>query len=188
MDQSEKQKMISGDLYLASDPELVRDRERARLLTRLYNETSETEYHRRAELLKSLFGSTGTRLYAEPPFRCDYGYNIHVGEDFYANFDCVILDVCEVRIGGNCMMAPGVHIYTATHPIGASQRVSGLEYGKPVRIGDNVWIGGRAVINPGVTIGDNVVIASGTVVVRDIPDSVVVAGNPSRILRRVDES
>lgn len=167
---SEKEKMLGGELYLASDPELASGRLNARRLTRLFNASTETEEAERTALLKQLFGSTGTHIYVEPTFRCDYGYNIHVGENFYANFDCVMLDVCEIRIGDNCFMAPGVHIYTATHPLNARERISGAEYGKPVTIGHNVWIGGRAVINPGVTIGNNAVIASGAVVTKDVPD------------------
>ncbi|MNC32530.1 Maltose O-acetyltransferase [compost metagenome] len=124
--------------------------------------------------------------YIEPSFRCDYGYNIFLGKNFYANFDCVILDVCPVHIGDNCMLAPGVHIYTATHPLDAETRNSGVEFGKPVTIGHNVWIGGRAVINPGVTIGDNVVVGSGSVVTKDIPANAVVAGNPARVIKMVD--
>ncbi|MFX3623417.1 MAG: maltose O-acetyltransferase [Ectobacillus sp.] len=180
---TEKEKMLNGELYLAADPVLVKERERARRLTRLYNQTLETEYEKRTELLKELLGATGKSLYIEPTFRCDYGYNITVGENFYANFDCVILDVCSVRIGDNCFMAPGVHIYTATHPLDPIERVSGAEFGKPVIIGDNVWIGGRAVINPGVTIGDNAVIASGAVVTKDVPPNTVVGGNPARVIK-----
>lgn len=122
----------------------------------------------------------------EPAFRCDYGYNIHVGDHFYANFDCVILDVCEVRIGDHCFMAPGVHIYTATHPIRPFERNSEVEFGKPVKIGHNVWLGGRAIVNPGVTIGDNVVVASGAVVTKDVPNNVVVGGNPAKIMKTID--
>lgn len=183
---TEKVKMIAGELYLAGDEQLVKERENARRMTRIYNATTETDYDNRTQLLKQLFGSTGNQIFIEPTFRCDYGYNIHVGENFYANFDCVILDVCEVRIGKNCFMAPGVHIYTATHPLDPIERISGAEFGKPVTIGDNVWIGGRAVINPGVTIGNNVVVASGAVVVKDVPDNVVVGGNPARIIKNIE--
>lgn len=183
---SEKEKMIRGELYLAGDEELVRDRERARRLTRLYNQTVETDYKERTSLLQSLFGSFGEGGYIEPSFKCDYGYNIHVGSRFYANFDCVMLDVCEIRIGDDCFLAPGVHIYTATHPLDPIERSSGAEFGKPVTIGDRVWIGGRAVINPGVTIGNNVVVASGAVVTKDVPDNVVVGGNPARIIKTID--
>lgn len=183
---TEKEKMLAGELYLASDPQLTKDRENARKLTRLLNQTIETEYEKRVELLKQLFGSTGENIYIEPTFRCDYGYNIHVGNNFYANFDCIILDVCEVHIGENCFIAPGVHIYTATHPLNPFERVSGAEFGKPVTIGNNVWIGGRAIINPGITIGDNVVIASGAVVTKDVPNNVVVGGNPAKIIKTID--
>ncbi|WP_257350752.1 maltose acetyltransferase domain-containing protein [Pseudalkalibacillus decolorationis] len=182
---SEKEKMLNGELYVAWDEELTKDRELARQLTRLFNETIETEYGRRTELLKELLGSTGTVVNIEPSFKCDYGFNIHVGENFYANFDCVILDVCEVRFGDNCMLGPGVHIYTATHPLNAVERNTGREYGKPVVIGNNVWIGGKAVITPGVRIGDDVVIASGAVVTKDVPANVVVGGNPAKIIKQL---
>lgn len=182
---TEKEKMINGELYLAADSQLVKDRLNARKLTRLFNESHENEDNLRTSLIKELFGTTGDNLYIEPTFRCDYGYNIHVGENFYANFDSVFLDVCEIRIGKNCFIAPGVHIYTATHPLDAAERISGVEFGKPVNIGDNVWIGGRAVINPGVNIGNNVVIASGAVVTKDVPDNVVVGGNPARIIKEI---
>ncbi|WP_047982325.1 maltose O-acetyltransferase [Ornithinibacillus contaminans] len=183
---TEKEKMIRGELYNPSDSVLIQDRLQARKMTRLYNQTIETEMDKGAELLKKFFGSTGEHIYIEPTFRCDYGYNIHVGENFYANFDCVMLDVCEIRIGDNCMMAPGVHIYTATHPIDPIERNSGVELGKPVTVGDNVWIGGRAVINPGVTIGNNVVIASGAVVTKDVADNVVVGGNPAKVIKIIE--
>jgi len=182
---TEKEKMINSELYLAGDAELVKEREIARRLTREFNTTTETESSKRESILKQLFGSTGESLYIEPTFRCDYGYNIHVGQNFYANFDCVILDVCPVKIGVNCFMAPGVHIYTATHPLDPIERASGVEFGKPVTIGDNVWLGGRAIINPGVTIGDNVVVASGAVVTKDVPNNVVVGGNPARVLKEI---
>jgi maltose O-acetyltransferase len=185
---TEKEKMIKGENYLASDQELVNDRKNARRLTREYNLTTETEIDKRTTILKQLFGTTGDSLYIEPTFRCDYGFNVHVGDNFYANFDCVILDVCPVHIGKNCFMAPGVHIYTATHPLDPIERASGVEYGKPVTIGDNVWLGGRAIINPGVKIGDNVVVASGAVVTKDVPNNVVVGGNPARIIKEIGES
>ncbi|WP_281391322.1 maltose acetyltransferase domain-containing protein [Alkalicella caledoniensis] len=177
--------MLAGELYNPGDKELSSDRQIARGKVRLFNQSLESEVDKRTEMLKNLFGSTKENIFIEPNFRCDYGYNIHVGENFYANFDCVILDVCEVRIGDNCMLAPGVHIYTAAHPLDPHQRNSGVEFGKPVNIGDNVWIGGRAVINPGVTIGNNVVIASGAVVVKDTPDNVVVGGNPARVIKEI---
>ncbi|WP_049898725.1 sugar O-acetyltransferase [Halococcus agarilyticus] len=183
---TEKAKMLNGEPYDASDPELVAERERARKRTRQYNATDETAHERRNELLDELLGSTGTDPYVEPPFRCDYGDNIHVGEEFYANFDCVMLDVRRIEIGRNCLVGPGVHVYTATHPIGAAERAEGLESGEPVTVGDDVWIGGRAVIDPGVTVGDGAVIGSGAVVTEDVPDGVVVKGNPAEIVKELD--
>ncbi|WP_221568311.1 sugar O-acetyltransferase [Alkalihalobacillus sp. TS-13] len=184
---TEKEKMLEGEMYNPADPMLIKERENARRLTRLINETTETETEKRVSLLKELYGSTGEEIFIEPIFRCDYGSNIHVGENFFANFDCVILDVCKVTFGDNCMLAPGVHIYTATHPLDPTARNSGREYGRPVTFGDNVWIGGGAIINPGLTIGGNVVIASGAIVTRDIPDNVVIAGNPAKILKEIDD-
>ncbi|MCM3693793.1 sugar O-acetyltransferase [Neobacillus niacini] len=183
---TEKVKMLSAELYNPADPELLKDRINARRLTRLYNQTIETDEEKRTALLKEIFGSTKKNIYIEPTFRCDYGYNIHVGENFYANFNCVFLDVCEIRIGDNCFIAPGVHIYTATHPLNPNERISGIEFGKPVTIGNNVWIGGSAVINPGVNIANNVVIASGAVVTKDVPDNVVVGGNPAKIIKQIE--
>lgn len=184
---TEKEKMLQGELYLPSDKELTEERLRARMLTRLYNQTAEKDDALRHALLRQLFGSLGESICIEPPFRCDYGYNIHVGENFNAHFDCLILDVCRVTIGKNCLMAPGVHIYTATHPVDARERSRCAEYGKPVTIGDNVWIGGRAVINLGIAIGNNVVIASGSIVTRDVPDNVVVGGNPAKIIKYLEK-
>ena len=182
---TEKEKMLAGEMYNPADAQLVKDREYARRQVRIYNETSETEGEKRTQLLRELFGSTGENVYIEPNIRVDYGYNIFVGENFSANFDCVILDVCEVRFGDNCMLAPGVHVYTATHPLDPTERNSGKEYAKPIILGDNVWIGGSAVINPGVSIGDNVVIASGSVVTKDVPNNVVVGGNPAKIIKKI---
>lgn len=182
---TEKEKMLQGEMYDAGDPLLVAERIKARRLTRLYNETTETEDDKRVEILKMLLGSTGERFYIEPSIRVDYGYNIHIGEDFFANFDCVFLDVCKIEIGDNCFIAPGVHIYTASHPLNPEKRNSGAEFCVPVKIGDSVWIGGGAIINPGVTIGNNVVIASGSVVTKDVPANVVVGGNPAKIIKEL---
>ncbi|WP_068786678.1 maltose acetyltransferase domain-containing protein [Paenibacillus phocaensis] len=185
LERTETQKMLAGEWYNAGDAELVAARLRARRLTREYNATREDEQERRSSLLQELLGGCGDDTFIEPTFRCDYGSNIYVGNHFYANFDCVILDVCEVRIGEYCFMAPGVHIYTATHPLDPTARNSGAEFGKPVNIGNNVWIGGRAVIVPGVTIGDNAVIAAGAVVTKDVPKGAVVGGNPAKIIKNV---
>ena len=183
---SEREKMRRGELYDPEDPELVADRTHARETMGEYNRTAPTDRERRTALLEELFGTFGDGGYIEPPFRCDYGYNIHVGSEFYANFDCVMLDACPISIGRNCMLGPGVHIYTATHPRDPEERAGGLEYGKPVTVGDDVWIGGRAVLNPGVTIGDNTIVGSGAVVTSDVPDDVVVGGNPATVVRERD--
>lgn len=183
---TEKQKMLDGELYNAADSELSQEREQIRRMTRLYNQTTESDGEIRVKMLKEMLGSTGDYLYMEPRIHFDYGYNIHVGNHFYTNFNCTILDVCEVRIGDHCLMGPDVHIYTATHPLDPIQRAAGPEYGKPVTIGNNVWIGGRAIINPGVNVGHNVVIASGSVVTKDVPDNVVVCGNPARIIKKIE--
>lgn len=182
---TEKEKMINGQMYDARDPLLTKERKRAREIIQIFNQTKEDYVVKRIELLKRLFGKTGEKIYIEPYLRVDYGYNIFVGENFYANFDCVILDVCPVTIGDHCKFGPGVHIYTAAHPIDPEERLSDLEYGKPVSIGDNVWIGGRSVINPGVTIGDHVVVASGSVVTKDVPSYTLVAGTPAKMIRNL---
>ena len=150
-----------------------------------YNTIKPSDEEKKKEILQELLGTYHPLAFIEQTFRCDYGYNIHVGENFFANYDCVILDVCKVTIGDNCMLAPRVCIYTATHPLDATTRISGLEYGKEVKIGDNVWIGGSAVIVPGVTIGNNVVVAAGAVVTKDVPDNVVVGGNPAKIIKEL---
>ena len=183
---SEKDKMLAGILYDANnDKELIKDRCKAKDICFEYNNLKPSDCENKDRLIKKLFAKTGKQIIVEQNFWCDYGYNIFLGNNFFANFDCVMLDVCPIRIGDNCMLAPGVHIYTATHPIDPVARNSGAELGKPVTIGNNVWIGGRAVINPGVTIGDNVVVASGAVVTKDVPDNVVVGGNPARIIKKL---
>ena len=177
-----------GELYkLNDDKELNEDFMRARRLTRLFNSMTEEQMEERKEIIKELFKSTGENVHVEQTFHCDYGCHISVGENFYANYDCIMVDVCEIIIGDNVLLAPRVGIYTAGHPIDAAVRNEGLEFGKPVIIGDNVWIGGNAVINPGVTIGSGVVIGSGSVVTKDIPDHVVAVGNPCRVFRKINE-
>jgi len=184
---SEKQKMLAGELYLAADPELAVERRRARRLTRRFNQTTEDAIPEREALLRELLGATGARIEIEPPFYCDYGSNIYAGDRLFLNFDCVILDCAPVRFGMNVACGPGVHIYAATHPLEAEQRIKGPELAKPVTIGDNVWIGGGAIVCPGVTIGDNSTIGAGSVVTRDIPPNVLAVGNPCRIVRSASQ-
>jgi len=182
---SEQEKMLAGELYNPNDPELAEARMMARERCHAINTSAPREEKLRRSVLKELFGSGGDSVWLEPPFRCDYGTNIYLGEKVYFNFDCVILDVCEVRIGNYVFIAPGVHIYTATHPLEANLRRT-QEFGKPVTIGSDVWIGGKAIICPGVTIGDRSVIGAGSVVTKDVPVGVVVAGNPARVIRKIE--
>lgn len=184
---SEKEKMLSGKLYIC-DAALRAEAAEARKITTVYNQTTNAEISKRTELLTRLFKKVGKTPYIEPPFRCDYGSNITVGDEFYANFDCIMLDCANIKIGDHVFFGPKVNIYTACHPIYAPVRNQQLEYAKEVTIGDDVWIGGNVTINPGVNIGNNVVIGSGSVVTSDIPDGVVAAGNPCRILRRISEA
>ncbi|SHI07475.1 maltose O-acetyltransferase [Sporobacter termitidis DSM 10068] len=184
---TEKEKMLAGKLYIARDEALMRDNKNARRLTRLFNQTGEDEADQRVAYLKELFGATGENIWIEPAFHCDYGRHIYVGENFYANYDCIIIDVCPVTIGDNVFFGPRVGVYTAAHPIDAEVRATGLEYGKPVAIGNDVWVGGNTVINPGVTIGSNVVIGSGAIVTKDIPSGVIAAGNPCKTLRSITD-
>lgn len=183
----EKDKMISGKPYQAFDKELVAERQHAKEMVFEFNALRPGKGERRREILKSLLGSIGEKFTIEPPFRCDYGYNITIGENFYSNYNLVILDCAKVTIGGNVFVGPNVGIYTAGHPLHHEMRNQEYEYAFPITIGDSVWIGGNVVINPGVTIGRNTVIGSGSVVTSDIPDNVVAAGNPCRVLRKVTD-
>lgn len=180
---SELDKMLAGELYSASDSELVAMRVRARRLCRRFNDTDPDDRAGRARLLGELLGSGGEDAWIEPPFFCDYGTYIHVGREVQINVNCVILDCGHVRIGDRVQIAPNVIIAAATHPVDAAERAKGPEMGHPVTIGDRAWIGAGAVIGPGVTIGGDTTIGAGSVVVRDVPARVVAAGNPCRVLR-----
>jgi maltose O-acetyltransferase len=180
---TEKEKMIAGELYMANDPELTKDRKRAKALCYRYNQQVEDLDK---ATLSDLVGYT-TDAYLEPPFYCDYGYNIQLGANVYANHNLVVLDCAPVIIGDNVFIAPNVVISTAAHPIDAQVRSSGLEFAKPIRIGNNVWIGATVTILPGVEIGDNVTIGAGSVVTRSIPPNSVAVGNPCRVLRSLPE-
>jgi len=182
---SERAKMIAGELYRPADAELVALRRNARRLCRLFNTSTEEQPELRVQLLCELFGAVGPRVEIEPDFRCDYGCNIFAGDNLYVNFGCVVLDVAPVRLGSNVMMAPGVHIYTATHPLDPVERSSGREFARSITIGDDVWIGGHATICPGVTSGDAAVIGAGAVVTKDVAARSIVVGNPSRVIRTI---
>lgn len=184
---TEKELMLAGRLYLASDPEIHRLERRAKCLVQAINNWPEDRVEGRMDLFRELLGSLGEDSWIEPPFRADFGCNTYIGKCFYANYECIIADVAKVTIGDHVFFGPRVSIFTAGHPIDAGIRDTRLEYGKEIRIGSHVWIGGHTVVNPGVTIGDNVVIGSGSVVTRDIPSGVVAAGVPCRVLRPITE-
>ncbi len=181
---SEKEKMIAGELYFSADPELIADRKLAREQMLLINR--EEDQAVREQLVKETFGQVENHVHIEPNIRFDYGYNISVGKNFYANYDCVLLDVCPITFGDNCMLAPNVKVYTASHPLHPVKRNSGLENGAPITVGDNVWIGGGAILLPGVSLGDNVVVGAGSVVTKSFPENVVIAGNPARVIRTIE--
>lgn len=183
---SERQKMLAGELYAASDPELLALRVRARRLAQAYNRTDPDDVQGRADLLAELLGSVGDGVWIEPPFFCDYGENIAVGRSVYVNVNCVVLDCNHVRIGDQTQLGPNVIISAATHPVDARERVKGPEMAYPVTIGNRVWIGAGAIIGPGVRIGDDTTIGAGSVVTKDVPAAVVAAGNPCRVLRSLD--
>jgi len=182
---TQMQKMLAGELYVADDPELCAAHLRAQGLLARFNATAADAGDERRALLTSLFGRLGEGAVLKPTLRCDYGFNISIGERTFVNFDCVLLDCNRITIGNEVQFAPGVHIYTATHPIDAEARRSGVEYALPVTIEDGVWLGGGAIVCPGVTIGENTVVGAGSVVVRNLPANVVAVGNPCRVLRQL---
>jgi maltose O-acetyltransferase len=179
---TERERMLAGELYDPFDPELVRARERARDLCHDLNATREGQRDERRRIARELFGSGGDDVWLQPPFFCDYGTNILLGRKCFFNFNCVVLDVCRVTVGDYTLFGPAVQVYTATHPLDPVLRRD-REFGKPVTIGSDVWIGGGAILCPGVTIGDRSVIGAGSVVTRDVPPGVFAAGNPCRVIR-----
>ncbi|HEV2130443.1 MAG TPA: sugar O-acetyltransferase [Longimicrobiaceae bacterium] len=183
---SERQKMLAGELYNPMDPQLVAARERARDLCQALNATREAEHEERRRMLRELFAAGGDTVWMQPPFFCDYGSNIELEERVFFNFNCIVLDVCPVRIGSFTLFGPAVQIYTPLHPLSAELRRR-EEFGKPVEIGSDVWVGGGAIILPGVRIGSRAVIGAGSVVSRDIPEGVFAAGNPCRVIREITE-
>lgn len=184
---SEKMKMLQGLPYEAWEKELREDRERAKDITFTFNALHPTLRQERSDVLRELLDAQGS-FHIESPFQCDYGYNIHLGDNFYANHNCIMLDCATITIGKNVLFGPNVALYTAGHPIHPQTRATGLEYALPITIGDDVWIGGSCVINPGVSIGEGSVIGSGSVVNKDIPDHVIAVGNPIRIIRKITEA
>lgn len=182
---TEKEKMVGGYLY-QGDRSLAEERLAAKRILEKYNHSDPGDFTHRRELLGTLLGKMGS-AHIESPFYCDYGYNIELGDGFYANHNCIILDCAKVRIGKNVFFAPGVSLYTAGHPLDPALRSAGYEYALPITIGDDVWVGGNTVINPGVTIGRGSVIGSGSVVTKDIPEYCVAVGNPCRVIRRIEK-
>jgi maltose O-acetyltransferase len=183
---SEFEKMISGQMYNASDPELTAMRARVRdLLTELNSTAQDTKTSGRLDLCSKIFGTVAGQLWLQPPFYCDYGRNILIGNNVFINFNCIFLDVAPITIGEAVKIGPNVQLYTATHPLNWQQRREGQEYGKPITIGNDVWIGGGAIICPGVTVGEKSVIGAGTVVTKNVPAGVVIAGNPGKVLKQV---
>ena len=183
---TELDKMLAGEMYDPMDAELVAGRMRARDLCQALNATREAQSDERRTLLRTLFGRGGDSVWMQPPFFCDYGSNIELGERVFFNFNCVVLDVCPVRIGSFTLFGPAVQIYTPMHPFDAALRRR-QEFGKPVEIGSDVWVGGGAIILPGVRIGSKAVIGAGSVVTRDVPDGMFAAGNPCRVIRAVTD-
>lgn len=184
---NQKERMLSELPYKAWLDGLDQERQQCKQKVYEFNMLPPAENEKIPSMLKHLFGKTGENLWIEAPFHCDYGYNIEVGENFFANYNLTILDVGKVKIGKNAQIAPNVSIYTAGHPIHPDSRNTGYEYGIAITIGDNVWIGGNTVVLPGVTIGNNVVIGAGSIISKDIPDDVIVVGNPCKIIRKITE-
>ncbi len=181
---SERQKMISGLPYDPGDPELQADQTAAKHWMARYNAALAATPAERRDLLRQRLGEVGEGAVIRPPFHCDYGYNIRLGRNVFLNFNCIVLDVCEVDIGDGTQIGPGVQILTADHPRNAAERAAGVEFGRPIVIGFNVWIGGGALILPGVTIGADAIIGAGAVVTRDVPAGASAMGNPARIRSR----
>ncbi len=184
---TEREKMLAGQLYDATDPDLIASRKRARTICRAMYDCPPEDADQLQELINQLIGRGGETAWIEPPFHCDYGSNITLGKKVYFNFNCIVLDVCHVEIGDHTLLGPAVQIYTASHPMDAQLRRS-EEFGKPISIGSDVWIGGGAIICPGVTIGDRTVIGAGSVVTKDIPSGVFAAGNPCRVIREIEST
>ncbi|WP_027381663.1 sugar O-acetyltransferase [Chryseobacterium daeguense] len=184
---TEKEKCEKGLLYNANyDQQLINERIAVKDLCQDYNQLKNSYLEGRQNLIKKILGKTRQNVYIEPSFWCDYGYNIEVGENFYANHNLVVLDCAKVIFGDNVFIGPNCSFYTAGHPLDVKQRNEGLEYAHPVKVGDNVWFGGNVVVLPGVTIGNNTVIGAGSIVTKDIPDNTVAVGNPCKVVKNID--
>lgn len=184
---NEKEKMISGHMYDATDKSLFNDRMRCKTLCQKYNNFTYDKTEEKKKLLKQLLGKTKENYWIEPNFWCDYGYNIEIGENFYANHNLVILDCAKVTFGDNVFIGPNCSFYTPNHPLDAETRNSLFEYAFPIKIGNNVWFGGNVTVLPNITIGDNTVVGAGSVVTKDLPENVIAAGNPCKIIRKITE-
>ncbi|MBO6181193.1 sugar O-acetyltransferase [bacterium] len=182
----EKEKMLKGELYNPLDDELINERVKCKLLCQKYNNLAYDNIEERQPLIKQILGKTGNKYFIEQPFICDYGYNIEIGENFYSNHNLTIIDCAKVTFGDNILIGPNCGFYTAEHPLDAQTRNKGLEYAKPIIIGNNVWIGGRATILSGVTIGNNAVIAAGAVVTHDVPDNCLFGGIPAKKIKDIE--
>jgi len=183
---TEKDKMLAGELYNASDSHLKSERSHTRILLKRYNDSTDEQILLRKEILRELIGGYGKRLYVEPPFYCDYGSNISVGENVYFNFNCVVMDSNSVTIGARTRLGPNVQIYAATHPMEYQSRAESLLLSKPITIGEDVWISGSVIVCPGVSIGDRTVIGAGSIVTKDIPSDSFAAGNPCKVIKKLD--
>jgi len=183
---TEKEKMLRGELYRFASPQLSRERARARDLMKFLNACREEEQELQQRIINKLFGAAGDRIFIELPFYCQFGSNIYVGDEVFINFNCVFLDNARIDIGDRVQFGPNVQLYTGGHPLDTGTRRKWLEFAKPIRVGSDVWLGGGVILCPGVTIGDRSVIGAGSVVTRDIPDGVVAAGNPCRVLHAVE--
>ena len=185
---SEKEKMINGEFYRPlEDEELIKDRTRVKDLCFKYNSLPSSKEKERTELIKQIFGKTGEQICVESNFFCDYGYNIEVGENFYINHNCVILDCAKVTFGDNVLIGPNCSFYTPIHPMDAKTRNTFIERAEPISVGNNVWFGGNVTVLPGVTIGDNTVIGAGSVVVKNIPANMLAVGNPCKPIKKIEQ-
>jgi maltose O-acetyltransferase len=183
---SNRERMLAGDQYIADDPDLARESSRAANLTAAFNATAGDDYVGRERILRELLGSVGEGTAIRPPFRCDYGYQTHIGARTFANWGLICLDVGRIMIGDDVQIGPNVQLLTATHPLEPGPRRAKWEGSRPITIGDNVWLGGGVIVCPGVTIGANTVVGAGAVVIRDLPANVVAAGNPARVIRTIE--